>query len=68
VSLQPVFKYALYTVTILRGAADPAGAAQLLRYLLGYTRSRGGVEGRRPKFSGNAAAVPHSLRALVGAH
>jgi molybdate transport system substrate-binding protein len=68
VSLQPVFKYALYTVTILRGAADPAGAAQLLRYLLGYTRSRGGLEGRRPKFSGNAAAVPHSLRALVGAH
>jgi molybdate/tungstate transport system substrate-binding protein len=72
VSLKPVFKYALYTVTILRGAADPAGGAQLVRYLLSYarggTRNHGGLEGRRPKFSGVAAAVPRSLRALVGAH
>jgi molybdate/tungstate transport system substrate-binding protein len=71
VSLKPVFKYALYTVTILNRDPDPAGAAALVRYLLSstrhYTLKHSGFEPLRPKFSGHAGGVPKSLRAAVGA-
>ena len=71
VGLRPAFKYALYTVTILEGDPDPNGAAALVKYLLSSTRQHtlklGGFEALKPKFSGNAGAVPKSLRAAVGA-
>jgi molybdate/tungstate transport system substrate-binding protein len=71
VALTPVYKYADYTLTILRSAPDPAGAAALLRYLLGADRSfslkRNGLNPVSPQFSGSRSAVPPALRALVGA-
>jgi molybdate/tungstate transport system substrate-binding protein len=71
VSLKPVFKYALYTITILNRDPDPAGAAALVRYLLSSTRryalKHSGFEPLKPKFSGHAGDVPKSLRAAVGA-
>ncbi len=71
VSLKPVFKYALYTVTILKGDADPNGAAALVKYLLSasgrYALKRNGFEALKPKFSGHASDVPKSLRTTVGA-
>ncbi len=71
VSLKPVFKYALYTVTILNRDPDPVGAAALVRYLLSasrrYTLKRNGFEALKPRFSGHPGSVPKSLRAAVGA-
>ena len=72
VSLKPVFKYALYTVTILKGDPDPGGAAALREVPAqldqrGTRCRRNGFEPLKPKFSGDAAAVPKSLRAAVGA-
>jgi molybdate/tungstate transport system substrate-binding protein len=72
VSLAPVYKYALYTVTILNRAPNPTGAAALIRYLLsaarGYTLKQNGLRPITPQFSGRASAVPVGLRSLVGAH
>jgi molybdate/tungstate transport system substrate-binding protein len=71
VKLTPAYKYALYTVTILSHAANPAGAAALVRYLLNSARKstlkRNGLAPQKPSFSGNAAAVPAGLRGVVGA-
>jgi len=71
VSLAPVYKYALYTVTILNRAPNPTGAAALIRYLLsaarGYTLKQNGLTPITPQFSGRASAVPTGLRSLVGA-
>jgi molybdate/tungstate transport system substrate-binding protein len=71
VSLKPVFKYALYTVTILNRDPDPTGAAALVQYLLSASRKdtlkRNGFEALKPKFSGRAGSVPKSLRTAVGA-
>lgn len=72
VSLTPVYKYALYTVTILNRDRDPGGAVEFVKYLLGpagaRTLKRNGLQETTPKFSGDAATVPKSLRAIVGAH
>ena len=72
VALTPSYKYALYTVTILNHAANPAGAAALVRYLLNTARKstlkRNGLSPTKPTFSGNASAVPSALRKVVGAH
>lgn len=71
VSLKPVYKYALYTVTILKGDADPTGAAALLKYLLSssrhYTLKHNGFEPLKAKFSGHTGDVPKELRNVVGA-
>jgi molybdate/tungstate transport system substrate-binding protein len=71
VPLTPVYKYALYTLTVLNRAPDPTGAAALIRYLLdaarGYTLSRNGLTPIRAQFAGRASAVPPGLRSLVGA-
>jgi len=71
VSLQPVFKYAEYTLTILNGARDPAAAQALVRYLLAPARVRSlaryGLSPIKPVFSGTVAAVPPDLRRIVGA-
>jgi molybdate/tungstate transport system substrate-binding protein len=71
VGLWPVYKYAEYTVTILKRAPNPRGAAALVRYLLyagrTYSLKSNGLNPMRPHFSGDAAAVPAALRRLVGA-
>lgn len=71
VELKPISKYALYTLTILNRDPDAAGAAALVRYLLSSERSdtlrRNGLAPLRPKFSGAPAAVPGSLRGVLGA-
>jgi molybdate/tungstate transport system substrate-binding protein len=70
VPLAPVYKYANYTVTILNRAANPAGAAALVRYLLNaqrkFTLKQNGLVTLKPQFSGRRSAVPTSLRKLVG--
>ncbi|HST32649.1 MAG TPA: substrate-binding domain-containing protein [Solirubrobacteraceae bacterium] len=71
VPLTPVYKYANYTVTILNRAANPTGAAALVRYLLNaqrrFTLKKNGLVTLTPQFSGRRSAVPTSLRKLVGA-
>jgi molybdate/tungstate transport system substrate-binding protein len=71
VPLAPVYKYADYTVTILKHAPDPAAAAALLRYLLNtersYTLKKDGLNPIKPRFTGAPSDVPSSLRSLVGA-
>lgn len=71
VPLTPVYKYANYTVTILNRAANPTGAAALVRYLLGaqrkFTLKKNGLVTLKPQFTGRKSAVPRSLRKLVGA-
>jgi len=71
VPLAPVYKYANYTLTILNRAANPAGAAALVRYLLNAQRKltlkKNGLVTVTPRFSGRKSAVPTSLRTLVGA-
>jgi molybdate/tungstate transport system substrate-binding protein len=71
VSLNPVYKVADYTVTILNNAANPSGGQALVRYLLdakrSYTLTKNGLIPLKPTFSGEASAVPKSLRSVVGA-
>jgi molybdate transport system substrate-binding protein len=71
VPLTPAYKYALYTVTILSHAPDPAGAAAFVRFLLSSshanTLKRSGLAPVKPQFSGSRAAVPPGLRRLLGA-
>ncbi len=71
VPLTPAYKYALYTVTVLSHAPDPAGAAAFVRYLLSSshanTLKRNGLAPVKPQFSGSRAAVPPGLRRLLGA-
>jgi molybdate/tungstate transport system substrate-binding protein len=70
VPLTPVYKYANYTVTILNRAANPTGAAALMRYLLNaqrkFTLKKNGLVTLKPQFAGRKSAVPKSLRKLVG--
>ena len=71
VPLTPAYKYALYTVTILSHAPDPAGAAAFVKYLLGSSQAntlkRSGLASVKPKFYGARAAVPSGLRRLLAA-
>lgn len=71
VPLTPVYKYANYTATILNRAANPTGAAALVRYLLNaqrkFTLKKNGLVTLKPQFTGRRSAVPMSLRKLVGA-
>ncbi len=71
VALTPVYKVADYTVTILRHAPNPSGAAALVRFLLNaqrsYTLKRNGLTALKPTFSGSRASVPAGLRKVVGA-
>jgi molybdate/tungstate transport system substrate-binding protein len=72
VPLSPVFKYADYTVTILNNNENPAGSEALVSFLLSPKRKavekEYGLVPIKPAFSGDASAVPASLRSLVGAH
>jgi molybdate/tungstate transport system substrate-binding protein len=71
VPLTPVYKYADYTVTLLDNAENQAGGEALVAFLLSPKRraveKQYGLVPIKPRFSGNAAAVPASLRAIVGA-
>jgi molybdate/tungstate transport system substrate-binding protein len=72
VALAPVYKYANYTVTVLAGAPDPAAAAAFVRYLVSsrraFTLTSNGLNPiSPPQFHGSRAAVPATLRTLVGA-
>ena len=71
VPLTPVYKYADYTITLLNDAENQAGGEALVSFLLSPKRraveKQLGLVPIKPKFSGSAAAVPASLRAIVGA-
>jgi molybdate/tungstate transport system substrate-binding protein len=71
VPLTPVYKYADYTITLLNNAENQAGAEALVSFLLSPKRKavekQYGLVPIKPQFSGSAAAVPASLRAIVGA-
>ncbi len=66
----PLRLSATYTVTLVRGGADPAGAAAFVRYLLGPDGSalmrREGLDPIPVTVSGDRSAVPASLRSLLG--
>lgn len=71
-ALTPVTKTAAYTVTIVKGASDQAGAEAFVRYLLAAssapTLSRNGLTPISPAtLSGGAGAVPAGVRSAVGA-
>jgi molybdate/tungstate transport system substrate-binding protein len=71
VPLTPVYKYADYTVTLLNNAESQAGAEALVSFFLSPKRKavekQYGLTAIKPEFSGNASAVPASLRSIVGA-
>ena len=58
-----------FTVTVVRGAPNPDGAAAFVQFLLGTQGKRllsdGGLTVLVPKLGGDPAAVPASLRAVV---
>lgn len=70
VSIAPVALNATYTVTILKGAPDPGGAAAFVSYLLGpegrATLARHGLTVLAPRLTGSPGAVPPSVRSIVG--
>jgi molybdate/tungstate transport system substrate-binding protein len=70
VKLTPVTRAASYTVAILAGSPDRAGAEAFVRFLLARTSApllaAGGLEPLLPAtIAGRAAAMPASLRGLV---
>jgi molybdate/tungstate transport system substrate-binding protein len=70
VSLGAVKASAEYTVTILRGAPDAAGAAAFVDYLFSaqgqrQLRAQGVVLSTPPKLSGSPSAVPADVRAAL---
>ena len=71
VPLTPIYKYADYTVTLLGNAENQAGAEALVSFLLSPKRKaveeKYGLTPIKPRLSGEASAVPASLRSLVGA-
>jgi molybdate/tungstate transport system substrate-binding protein len=60
---------AVYTVTILRGAPNAAGADRFVAFLLGADGQRvmkeHGLAWRKPALTGTAEAVPQDIRALI---
>ncbi len=69
VPLAPVAASATYTVTILKGAPNPAGAEAFVSYLLGLTGratlQRHGLTVLSPTLNGSATALPAGLRSLL---
>ncbi|HYM68247.1 MAG TPA: extracellular solute-binding protein [bacterium] len=61
--------FAEFTVTVLRGAPNPDGAAAFVKFLLGPSGKRiladAGLTVLSPKFAGDASAVPGALRTVV---
>lgn len=71
VPLTPIYKYADYTVTLLNNAENEAGAEALVSFVESPERKavekQYGLTPIKPEFSGDASAVPASLRSIVGA-
>jgi molybdate/tungstate transport system substrate-binding protein len=69
VAIAPVAASATYTVTILKGAPNPAGAEAFVSYLLGptgrATLQRHGLTVLSPTLNGSATALPAGLRSLL---
>jgi molybdate transport system substrate-binding protein len=69
VPIAPVAASATYTVTILKGAPNPAGAEAFVSYLLGptgrATLQRHGLTVLSPTLHGSATALPAGLRSLL---
>lgn len=70
VPLTPVNKSATFTVTVLRGAPDAAGAQAFVAYLLSSQGrailAQHGLELLPAKVTGSSAALPPKLRPLIG--
>lgn len=70
VPLTPVHKYAEYTVTLLKGDGDQAGAEALVRYLLSSERTaslrHNGLVAIKPRLHGKTSSVPKGIRSIVG--
>jgi len=71
VSLTPATKSAAYTITVLAHSKDRIGSAAFIEYLLSSTHAdtlkANGLEPMTPPaFSGDANAVPASVRTAVG--
>ena len=68
--LTPVSLFATYTVTVLNTALHPGTGAAFVAYLLGpaghETLTKHGLTVLPPSLTGASAAVPPSLRSLVG--
>jgi molybdate/tungstate transport system substrate-binding protein len=60
---------AVYTVTVLRGAPNPDGGEQFVKFLLGHQgqtlMQEHGLTLRQPKLAGDAAAAPQAIRAML---
>lgn len=70
IPIKPAEQVAAYTVSILKEAPSQGGADAFVRYLLGPGTAilkRYGLTVLKPRFSGESAAVPAGLRAVVGA-
>jgi molybdate/tungstate transport system substrate-binding protein len=70
ISIKPAEQVADYTVSILKDAPGQGAAEAFVRYLLGPGTAilkRYGLTVLKPRFSGEAAAVPAGLRSVVGA-
>jgi molybdate/tungstate transport system substrate-binding protein len=71
VPLRPIYKYADYTVTLLNNAENEAGSEALVSFFLSPKRKavekEYGLTPIKPELSGDASAVPASLRSIVGA-
>lgn len=66
ISIAPIGLAATYTVTVLRGAPNAAGAISFVKYLLGPEASASlaaaGLRRSKPTLTGDAAQVPAALR------
>ncbi|HZD66761.1 MAG TPA: extracellular solute-binding protein [Acidimicrobiales bacterium] len=69
VSISPIHLGATYTVTVLKGAPDPAGAVAFIKYLLGpadrTTLAAGGLHEHTPTVTGTTATVPAGLHGVL---
>lgn len=70
IPIKPAEQVADYTVSILKDAPAQGAAEAFVRYLLGPGTAilkRYGLTVLKPRFSGDASAVPAGLRSVVGA-
>jgi molybdate/tungstate transport system substrate-binding protein len=69
---QQITPAAHYTITILRDAPNPPGAARFVTFLLGPDGRRlmkqSGLDVLAPKIAGDSNAVPTEIRPLITAH
>lgn len=70
VSIAPIDLAATYTVTVLRGAPNEAGAISFVKYLLGEEAgsalAAAGLRRTTPAVSGSRSGVPEGLRRALG--